>query len=245
MTAPGPLGASVAFLSFPLVSSPVRGEPSPQSAVQSRAGGSGCLQGNRDRRSVASTTPSESCKRISHVTGKNARGEPCLLMRRNHSARRFCGTGGSLAASHRAPSSPRCWGRQGPAVHGAPQTAGSQAQQWRATGRYSVEVVGAGCRDNTVQVPQGQPGSRLLVGGASSSGWRVVGASPDPPPSPWLAEERSFTLGWGCQKQKRVMARCAPLVCDMQSLPVYHIYSIQTMLHYFLLCYIKNDGWIH
>lgn len=51
-------------------------------------GGSGCLQGNRARLPVAPPpAPSpESCKRISHVTGKNARGELCLLMRRNHSA---------------------------------------------------------------------------------------------------------------------------------------------------------------
>lgn len=121
VTAPGPLGAFVAFLSFHLVSSPARGQPSPQSTVQSRARGSGCLQGNRDRLSVASTAPSESCKRISHVTGKNARGELCLRMRRNHSARRVCGTGVSLGASHRAPSSPAAGGVRGPRCTESPR----------------------------------------------------------------------------------------------------------------------------
>ena len=37
VTAPGPLGAFVAFLSFHLVSSPARGQASPPSAVQSGA----------------------------------------------------------------------------------------------------------------------------------------------------------------------------------------------------------------
>ncbi|CAI9173779.1 unnamed protein product [Rangifer tarandus platyrhynchus] len=31
----------------------------------------------------------------------------------------------------------------------SPPAAGSQAQQWRVTGRHNVEVVGAGCHDNT------------------------------------------------------------------------------------------------
>ena len=155
--------------------------------------------------------------------------------------RRFCGTGVSLAASPRAPSSPRCWGRQGQAVHGAPQTAGSQAQQWRVTGGYSVEGVGAGCHDNTGAGPRRASlvsvclwvEHPLLVGGS----WE-----PLPTPHPHRDLQRKGASPWGfvCPKQKRVMTRCSPLVCDMQSLLVYHIYSIRTMLHYFLFCYIKK-----
>lgn len=128
----------------------------------------------------------------------------------------------------------------------SPPAAGSQAQQWRVTGRHNVEVVGAGCHDNTgegwhraslvsvclwVEHP-------LLVGGS----WE-----PLPTPHPHRDLQRKGASHWDCvcPKQKRVMTRCSPLVCDMQSLLVYHIYSIQTMLHYFLFCYIKNDGWIH
>lgn len=159
----------------------ITGQGAGQSPVRGpiRCGGSGCLQGNRDLLPVASATPSKSCKRVSHVTGKHARGELCLLMRRNHSARRVCGWGLPIGL----PPPPLLWG------------SGASGARRPPDGRFTGPAVGSDRMLQTwrwweqvamatqvkAQSAQGQPGFCLLVGRASSSGWRVVRASPNPP----------------------------------------------------------------
>lgn len=159
-------------------------------------------------------------------------------MRRNHSARRVCGTGVSLGASHRAPSSPAA-GRSPPDS----RFTGPAVESDR---RYNVEVVGAGCHDNT---GEGRHRASLVSVCLWVEHPLPVGGSwePLPTPHPHRDLQRKGASHWGCvcPKQKRVMIWCSPLVCEMQSLLLYHICSIQAMLHYFLFCYIKTDGWIH
>lgn len=165
----GPLGAFVAFLSFHLVSSPARGRPVPRPR-SNPVRGSGCLQGNRDWSSCCFRHPP------SPVSGplcnrKTRKRGACLLMRRNH------WPGGSAdGASHRASSSPLLWVR-GQRCTEAPDGRFTGPAERGATGRYKRGGGGeqvAMATQVKAQSAQGQPGFCLLVGRASSSGWRVV-----------------------------------------------------------------------
>ena len=157
----------------------MRGQPSPQSAVQSRAEVQAVSKGTGTV--FLLLPPPESCKRISHITGKHARGELCLLMRRNHSAWRVCGWGLPIGL----PPPPLLWASGARGARSPPDSrftgpaAGSDRmlQTWRWWEQVAMTT------QVKAQSAQGQPGFCLLVGRTSSSGWRVVGASPNLPAS--------------------------------------------------------------
>lgn len=95
------------------------------------------------------STPSEPCKRISHVTGKNTTVELCLLMRTNRWAPgRVSCAGFGPGASHRAPSSPRSVGVRGRGCTEPPDSGFSQAHRGERQDPANVETAGAVCHGN-------------------------------------------------------------------------------------------------